>query len=164
MRNDRSVTFSISAATLNTADTTAVTLATFPDDGVVRVPDRLEIRREAGTAYTITLGAYPKPGLVEGDYPDSYSEGFRGGEFIQIYEGVTGSSSPRTWFQVKADGFLDSATEQDRIAFPQLASREFKKNVTSLILEINRSISGGTGSLVGTLFWKDYGVTVPIGR
>lgn len=165
MRNDRSVTFELTASNINALDGTAVALVTFPDDGVIRVPERLELRREAGTAYTLTKGNYPDKPPVSGDYFDSYTEGFESGNYLQFYEGTVGSSAPRVWFKVDAEGFLDVATNQDRITFPKLALKEFKDNVTSLLVEYRgRGISGGTGSVKGTLFFKEYGVTLPIGR
>lgn len=165
MSNDRSVTFSITAAEVNALDGTAKTLITFLDDGVIRVPERLEIRREAGTAYTITKGDYPLTPAVGGDYPDSYTEGFEGGNVLQIYEGTVNSSSPRVWFKVKVDGFLTATTKQDRVVFPNNALREYKDNVTSLLIEYRgRGIASGTGVVSGTVFFKEYAVTTPIGR
>jgi hypothetical protein len=163
--NARSVTFSLTAANVNALDGTAITIATFPDDGVIRVPTRLEIRRNSGTAYTVTPGDYPRLRLQEGDVEDSYASGFSGGNFIRVYEGTVGSSSPRTWFQLKAEGFIDVATAQNRIAFPHNASREFKDNVTSLLIEYQgQAIASGTGTVEGTVFFDEYGVTLPMGR
>jgi hypothetical protein len=164
MRNDRSVTFEITATNMNLADSTDQTLVTFPDDGVIRVPDRIELKREAGTAYTIDIGAYPKSRLVDGDAPDSYEEGFGGGMFLKVYEGVVGAGGGRTWFLVDTEGFLDVATEQNRIAFPKLSAKSWNENVTSLKLRLSGSVSGGTGSLKGTVFFKEYGITGPMGR
>jgi len=161
--NDRSVTFEITAANLNLADTVNQTLATFPEDGVVRVPERIELRREAGTAYTIDIGSYPKPKLVDGDTADSYEEGFGGGMFIHVYADVIGGGGARTWFLVDSEGFLDSASEKSQIMFPKLSAKSWKDNVTSLKLRLNGSVSGGTGSLKGTVFFKEYGITTPIG-
>jgi len=161
--NDRSVTFEITAANLNLADSTAQTLVTFPNDGVVRVPERIELRKEAGTAYTIVNPDPTNRYLVEGDAPDSYTDGFRGGLTIRVYEGVYGGGGGRTWFQVGIEGFLDESTEQSRIAFPNLNSKEFQPSVISLSLGLSGIVSSGTGSLKGTVFFKEYGITTPIG-
>jgi len=163
--NEVQIVFSIPAASVNALDGTAVTLVTFPDDGNVRVPERLEIRREAGTAYTLTKGTQPLKPAVGGDYFDSYSEGFEGANILQVYEGTVGSSTPRAWFKVKADGLLDVATEQSRVVFPNNALKEFKDGVTSLKIEYRgQGIASGTGSLVGSLHLKEFGIVQPIGK
>jgi hypothetical protein len=164
MRQEHSVTFEITATNMNLADSTDQTLVTFPNDGRIRVPERIELRREAGTAYTISNPDGVDRKLVEGDVPDSYAEGFSGGLFLRVVEKLRNGGGGRTWFRVGLPGFIDVATEQDRVSFPNRNSRDFKPTVTSLILRLSGAVSAGTGSVKGTIFFKEYGPTLPIGR
>ena len=165
MLNEGTVTFTITAAQLNALDSTKQTLVTFADDGVVRVPKRLELRRNPGTAYTIAAGEYPKkkPGR-DGDYYDTAAGANQGGSSMFVEVTSQNDSFHRMWFEVDTDGFLDATTIQNRVVFPQVESGEYKSGAKAVKLGIRTTISGGTGTLEGTLFFDEYRLTMPMAR
>lgn len=164
MLNEGTVTFSISATQLNALDSTKQTLVTFADDGVIRVPRRLELRRNAGTAYSITLGNRPKSKARDGDYFDTAAEGHQGGANLFVEVTSQNDSFHRMWFDVDTEGFLDVATEQSRVVLPRTESRVYKDGAKDVKLGIKSSIASGTGSLEGTLFFDEYRLTMPMAR
>ena len=151
--NEIITSFEIGATALNLADTTSVTLIDFPDDGLVRVPTRLELRRAAGDAYVLTGEKRSTRALQNFQTTiDSYSTLFQGGSRL-VVESQDELGRGRSHIFVPIEGFLDVATEQKLIAFARADGHVFKSGATSFVLRLTTSIASGTGSLFGRLYF-----------
>jgi len=158
------MTFTVSATNMNLADTVPYTIATIADStsDFVKVPVRLELQKDAGTAYTITDPDNGREGIrgrVLGEKyfdPQNYASQFGGGDFL-IVEGADDKNRAVAYFYVPLDGFLNSAAVQKRLVFANTAGMTFGRPVpTKFRLRVSRNIASGTGSLRGRLFFDEY--------
>lgn len=167
---EHAVKFSVSAANLNLADTTPyVFFDPYVNTRMVRVPTRLELKRNAGTAYTVAnVQPSQSQGVGSRDHPikadlDSYTVGFGGGQWVLI-EGVTDLTTgnavtaryENTFFAIPIINFLDKTTEKSIVVFPFLDGRIFNPGDLKFRLRTTCNISGGTGSLDGILYFTEY--------
>src|SRR3990172_10772311 len=104
------VPFTVTAANLNlsdTADQTILSLAS--NDMIIRAPVRLELRKEAGTAYALApIGPEEHANSrfktrLRPDFPSgSYSDMFSGEQYLVVSDDLG-----RSFFFVPMVGFLD---------------------------------------------------------
>lgn len=128
------VQFSLTAAEVNVIDTTATfkTLKTLlTNTNIARVPVRLEITKEAGTAYTVGAGCR-----------------------IQIKD-----NNGAVLFDFPAAGFLDQATAEGRVVMGSTAGKAFKDGgATSFVMSATASLASGTGAVKGRLYFDEFQV------
>ena len=155
------VPFEITATNLNLADTTLQTIQTFPDDGLIRIPTRLELRRDAGTAYALTFQGGRRAGQRKTETfqreVDSYTAIFSQGAFLVI-ESKDDDDRSRPHMFIPIEGFLDVATAQTRLVFPLVDNHVFRAGATSFTLRSLVGLASGTGSLFGRLYFDEYTV------
>ena len=160
--NSLIVPFTITAANLNLADQADQAIITFTsNDRLVRIPVRLELRKEAGTAYTLApLGISDEIGAFRfknSQRPDpltgSYSDLFSGNQYLIVKDNLG-----QPFFKVPAVGFLDQATAQNRVAIADVSGYTLKSGASSFSLRVGVGISGGTGSLSGRLYLEEAAV------
>jgi len=153
---DAVATFEIGATALNLADTTSVTLIDFPNDGMIRVPTRLELRRAAGDAYALS-GERRSTRTVQNFQTtvDSYTSLFQGGPYL-VVESKDDLGRDRPHIFVPLEGLLDNASEQKIIAFPRVDGHVFRSGATRFILRLTSTVASGTGSLFGRLYFDVY--------
>lgn len=155
------VPFTVSETNLNlsdTADQTIISLSS--NDRMIRIPVRLELRKEAGTAYTLsplgmedhTSGRFKKS-LRPDPLTGSYSDLFSGNQYLIVKDNLG-----QPFFQVPAVGFLDQATAQNRVSIADTAGYTLKPGASSFSLRLGVSISGGTGTLSGRLYLEEVAV------
>jgi len=158
------MTFTVSATNVNLADTVPYTVATIQNStsDFIKVPVRLELQKDAGTAYSITTPTWPNENprsRVLGEKyfdPQNYASQFGGGEFL-IVEGADDKNRAVAYFYVPLDGFLNSSAEQKRLSFPNTSGMTFGRPVpTKFRLRLSRNVASGTGSLRGRLFFDEY--------
>ena len=152
--------FTIAAADVLTLDGTAVEIASFPDnDNVVRVPVRLEIGKEAGTAYDITYNAsFPlaRPVAdIEGDFGSKgfITSGIGGGAYLVVRDDYG-----RPFFHVPADLLLATAAVSQFVAFPNLNGVALAPGRNTFSVIANVGIATGTGDITGRLYFDEYPV------
>lgn len=152
------IPFTITATNLNLADTSPQTIITFADDNLIKIPTRLELSREAGTAYTLTAPAYKNQRVENFQQTiDTYSAMFAGGSYLVI-EAVDDDGRGRPFFFVPALGFLDSASNQRRLSFPVINGDTFRTGATKFRLRLTVNAASGTGSLLGRLYFDKYSI------
>ena len=154
--------FTLTAAYLNGSDTgdQALTLTWPTNSQVIRVPRRLELTRNAGTAYTLGSAS---PSFREDKLRQAgnYADFFSGGKFLVFRddgEGNYGTYGYRAFFYVPMENFLDQASSKSVVVFPYLDGQTFKPGATSYKIHTTCSISGGTGTLSGVLYFDEYPV------
>ena len=157
------IPFTLTAAQVNTLDTVKTVVVTFSSDEYVRIPKRLLLKKAAGTAYAFTKTGGKNSFVVEGNTPESYSDGFDGGAIIQIVEvensqTVDGSNlfGGRVVFNVPAEGFLDSALAKVRVALPSSNALVFEDYASDFVIRSTAGIASGTGGLEGWLVFEEY--------
>ena len=159
------VPFTIDEDDVNTLDTAPVTLASISvDDKICVVPVRLEIYRKAGTAYTITR-AFNAKGWSEGDViiPEGNIEVPipKAPEFI-VYDVNTKFYASRedrenVFFRFPMHDFVGTATANGLVAFP-VAGLVLRPGNLEVKIEALAGITGGTGDLIGRIFFDEYPV------
>jgi len=150
--------FTITAANLNLADTTPYNIVTFASNNQIQIPSRLEIAKQAGTAYTLTTPQYVNR-RVEffGQAVDNYAAEFQGGSYA-IVEAVDSAGRGRPFFFIPLIGFLDSASEQRRLVLPLLNGPTFSTGLVTFRIRSTVNVASGTGSLLGRLYYDEYTV------
>ena len=157
------VPFTIDEDDVNTLDTVPVTLVTFGNgDTIVHVPTRLELWREAGTAYEM-VGAFPgyKPLKdTEAYTPEGNSvEPIWSGHKLLIYESNTHLYSGRSdrgnvLFRVPLTDFVNGALATSLVVLPESGLALRPGNVT-IKAESLVGLSGGTGDIRGNLYFDE---------
>ena len=154
------IPFTITATNLNLADTTEQTIVNFPSDNRIRVPIRLELLKEAGTAYTISEAGGFRVDSVDGNTTDSYTDLFRGGAFVTVIstarENESSQSQGVAFFYVPMVGFLDQTGIERRLALASVRPRVFRTGATKMKLRLTANVASGTGSLHGRLYYDEY--------
>ena len=151
------VPFTIGATDVNTADSSAVTIANISSaSNIVQVPTHIIVSKAAGTAYTLSYQGSPKYALEQLGAPDSYSDGFAAGANLLVSEEIFSSGPTRLLFSIPLEGFLDQTTLQARVAFPLPRVRVWKQGPVSYKLQFSVGVSGGTGSLSGRIYFDEY--------
>ena len=153
------IPFEVSAADLNLADTAGYTLYSFSSSNLLKVPIRLELCKDAGTAYTVTAPQYVvrKVEYFQASV-DNYAEQFQGGSFL-IVESRDAQGRSKPLFVTPLTGFLDSASEERRLVFPCCVGDTYRAGATSIVLRTTVNVASGTGSLKGRLYIDE----LPIG-
>ena len=155
------IPFEITATNLNLADTSLQTIHSFPNDGFIRVPTRLELKRDAGTAYTLSYPGGKKSGQRKVENfqreVDSYTAIFSGGPFLVI-ESKDDDDRSRPHIFIPEEGLLDVATAQTRLVFPLRDNHVFRAGATSFTLRSLAGLASGTGSLFGRFYFDEYTV------
>ena len=151
------VPFSLTATQVNALGATPITLISFANDRRVRIPTRLELIKESGTAYTITVtGETFLPVAQSGQrVPDSYAGFFAGGAFL-VLEAVDENGSGRPYAFVPETGFLSVASEQTRLIVPEIDGQAFRTGAVSFAIRSSAVLSSGTGGLRGRLYFDEY--------
>ena len=162
--NSGSFSFEISATNLNLADTVDQTIWTFPSsDVLVRIPTLLELKKAAGTAYTLVAPVAPAALTVNNadrisfTVPPlaSYSDRFAGGRFLYILNNLG-----VVFFAIPLVGFLDSTAVESRIALPNTGGGVFRPGTgdRTFVIRTSVGVSLGTGSLLGRMHFDEYAV------
>jgi hypothetical protein len=177
--------FSLTADEVNALDGTAVTIASFSDDDspLIRVPVRIEISKDAGTAYAVT---YNLPGQ------DSYDDLLGGVDRRKVEEGPNNNppftrrshdyvgqtiaaasgeaegrrgakayllvrdENSRILFRIPADTLLQTAAFNSVVVFPDFNGAAFRKGRNTFSIISNVAIASGTGSVAGRIFFEEY--------
>lgn len=159
---ERVIPFTVSATELAALAVTPKTLFSFPEDGLIRVITRVELKKDAGTAYTLTT-TDAESNTPDGparvfpfrDTVDSYTAGFGQGAFLQ-FEMRESNGAGRAFLIVPEAGFLDQTTEQTRLAFPVLDNLILRPRLYYLTLASTTVLASGTGSLNGRVYYEEY--------
>ena len=159
------IPFTVTSAQVLTLDTTSVTLYTFDaNTRVVRVPQRLEITKPAGTAYALTRGlptnsdnaaTAPRP-LVDrrGIHDISYRHTNEGGSAWLVVRDTLGA--PAFW--IPADRLLQTTAESGLVVLPMNNGRFYTTLQTSFVLRSTVPIATGTSVLNGRIYFEEYSI------
>jgi hypothetical protein len=165
--------FSVTATNLNLADTTEQSLFTFHEPAhVIWVPKALTLVREAGTVYTVgdivkrplqkTLATTRSDAIVptENRSLDFYLTETRSGRTTRTRLVFQAPAKELLGAKKGSSGF-DSALQDDvRMVLTPVVDGQWwqEDKFIALTLVSNVSISGGTGSLLGELFFDQYAI------
>jgi len=152
------VPFDLTADQVNALDTTPVDLGSFGPsvDSLVRVPARAEVWRDAGTAYTIT----PVSGSIRSDTVSEFDNMFSEVKPISpAMELVVRRKDSRgaygeAIFRIPT-GLLENTTLTGLVVMPE-PGQSYTGGDLSLTIEALTTISGGTGSIHGLLYFDEY--------
>lgn len=153
--------FTITATNVNLADSSPYTIHTFrADTNIIRVPVRLELQKDEGTAYTlsnISENTLDKRSIERRqDTVDTLAAGYHGGAFV-VVESCTNRNETRPFFWVPAKGFLDQTQAEKRLALPVLSGAWFRPGQeVTFRLRVTCTIASGTGSLQGRLYYEEF--------
>ena len=157
------IPFTLTAAQVNTLDTSPVSIVTGLESTLIYEPKKLILKKNAGTAYALTASVHPGDaprGVVVGDSDSTSIEfSFNSGLVVSEVQRESGSLfSERPVFYVPSDGFLNSARAQSRIALPYLSARVFQPGTQRFRIRLLDSIASGTGSLEGWLCFEQHSI------
>ena len=123
---EKIVPFELTSAQLLALDTTAVVIVTLQQyTGFVHFPTRIELSRQAGTAYTLT-----------GDTRLVFTD-----------------DDNCQWFNVRAAGLLDSASANGRVQVTDLLAENLGNY--QVTVKATTNLASGTGSLRGRMYYID---------
>ena len=159
------IPFTVTSAQVLTLDTTSVTLYTFDaNTRVVRVPQRLEITKPAGTAYTLTRGFTNNTENVSttaripldrrGIHDLSYRYTAEGGNAWLVVRDTLGA--PAFW--IPADRLLQTTAESGLVVLPLNSGRFYTTLQTSFVLRSTVPIATGTSVLNGRIYFEEYSI------
>jgi hypothetical protein len=183
MANQIVATFTLTADQTNALETTAVTLFEFGDStALIRVPTRIELVKESGTAYAITRTL---PGQILSLAADGAGRGAQApnrGPSNSVFTApgvrnrsyLNGNSTDeaeaardgeaflfvrddysRVLFSIPA-AFLQSAARTNVVAFPALSGAAFRDGRNSFSIISNVALASGVGSLSGRIYFDEY--------
>lgn len=126
-----SIPFTLTAAQVDTLDTTAVTIATLTNNSqIVRVPDHLVLSIGSGDAYT--SGADTR---------------------LEVYD-----DDGSIWFAVGVTGFLTGGAAAYRVALPTSMAKAFAGGNYIIYIRASNTVAKGTASssLKGEVYFNEY--------
>lgn len=156
------IPFDLTADQVNALDTTRISLGSFGPSvaSLIRVPVRAEIWRDAGTAYTVT----PVSGSVRSDTVSEFDNMFSDikGLFPARELWISGVDSRgergSTMFRIPT-AILENPGLCGMIVMPE-AGQTFIGGEFGIFIEAGTTISGGTGSLHGRLYFEEFALPV----
>lgn len=143
------IAFTITAAQLNAADTSDITVVSLPSNSrLVRVPVRIEAVREAGDAYTITR----YNDTQQKEWVDIYGDFVKRGEFLVVQD-----EDGLPLFYIRLDNFINRADANAIVVMANTNARTFTPgNSSTFTARATVDLSGGTGSVTGFFVFEEF--------
>jgi hypothetical protein len=159
---DLVIPFTLTAAQINTLDTAPVSLVSGMKSTYVYIPKRLALKKAAGTAYTLSLlhdiGSQRDDSAISLE-SDSHVHGFNSGILVSEVRRAIGTSfEERAVFWTPSRGFLDSSQARTKVVLPRPELQEFNEGSSRFRIQVMDTISGGTGSVEGWLYFEEHAI------
>lgn len=156
------IPFTLTAAQVNTLDTSPVSIVSSMKSNYVYIPKRLVLKKNSGTGYTLAAPALteiPRTDRVEGFFNTADEFAFTDSLVVSETLRESGTKfSERPIFAVKVDTFLSSSAEKTLVALPISDQRVFQPGSTRYRIRLMSGVSGGTGSLEGWLYLDEFAI------
>lgn len=161
------VPFTLTADQVNSLNSTPVVVASFGGTRMLRVPKYLKLWRNAGAAYTVTPAAQgnaPVPSNTVVYHPDDAPvlDTVRPANQLIIYEASCDVHPERAdrgtiLFRIPIFDLLVSGTTESHMIVTAEPGLVLRPAARDLKIESLASISGGTGSIRGAVFFEETG-------